>query len=249
MRSGLTDRVAVVTGGGRGIGAAIGEALHAAGASVAVVDIDTSGAQGLVRRSAGRVRCYTVDVTDEESVRRAADRVTDEFGSCDILVNNAAVSMPSPTVDTGYGDWERVLRVNLSGAFLWTRQVLPAMRDKGFGRIIGIASMSAKTAPLYGDNVSYAASKAGMIGMTRNVAIEVARWGITVNAIAPGIVDTDLFRQSHSPQRQSDLANKIPIGRLTTPQEIAALAVFLSSDAAASITGETVNVNGGLYVD
>lgn len=253
MRVDLSGRVALVTGAGRGIGAAIAEQLLEAGADVAVLDVSAERAReqaaALREKHDRNVTAVPADVTDESSVRAALDQVTAQLGAVQILVNNAGVSMPGPSADMPVETWDQVLRVNLTGAFLCAKHCVRHMRDASWGRIVNIASFAAKSSPIYGDNASYAASKAGVVGLTHNLAVEYAAHGVTVNGIAPGIVDTDLLRSAHSEERRAELVRRLPVGRFTRPDEVAALAAFLASDHAASITGEIVNINGGLYLD
>lgn len=246
-------RTVLVTGAARGIGAAIAAGFADAGANVVIVDLDGHGAADRAAVIADTHVVKTlglgVDVSDEHQVAAAVQQATAELGPISILVNNAGISRPGPTVDTTLDTWEAVLRVNLTSAFLCAKHCLPGMHAAGWGRIVSVASFAAKSSPIYGDNASYAASKAGLLGLTRNLAVEHGPAGITANAIAPGIVDTELLRSAHSPERRAELLKKLPTGAFTTPDEVAALAVFLASTQAASITGEVVNINGGLYFD
>ena len=249
-----TARVVVVTGAARGIGLEIATAFARAGHRAVLADLPSSleqaqrAADGLVAQGL-QASAVGIDVTDEASVEDGIRHVTAHLGAPEVLVNNAGISVPSATLETSLTQWNRVLAVNLTGQFLCARACLPAMRESGWGRIIGISSFNAKSAPVNGDNASYAASKAGLTGLIHNLAVEFGRGGVTVNGIAPGIVDTELLRGAHPPQRLAILIERIPVGRFTLPAEIAATAVFLASDGAASITGEVVNVNGGLYFD
>ncbi|WP_275295418.1 SDR family NAD(P)-dependent oxidoreductase [Amycolatopsis sp. La24] len=247
MRITNAGRTALVTGGARGIGAAIAEAFANTGARVIVVDVAGAAdcAESLAARSGSDVQALVLDVISEERIASAFGAV----GRIDILVNNAGISRPAATTETARKMWDEVLAVNLTAAFLCAKHALPGMREAGWGRIVSIASFAAKSSPIYGDNASYAASKAGLLGLTRNLAVEHGSRGITANAIAPGIVDTELLRSAHSPQRRAELLAKLPTGAFTTPEQVAGLAVFLASDIAGSVTGEVVNINGGLYFD
>lgn len=253
VRIDFNDRIAMVTGAGRGIGASIAAQFAAAGARVVIADVDGAAAEEMAAELAvgdeDRARGIRLDVTDEEAIRSAIRNVENDHGPVQVLVSNAGISNPMATTETPLAVWENVLRVNLTGAFLCAKHCLPGMRAAGSGRIVTVASFAAKSSPIYGDNASYAASKAGLIGLIHNLAVEVAGDGITVNGIAPGIVDTDLLRRAHTPQRREELLARLPVGRFTTPEEVGALAVFLASDLAGSITGEVVNINGGLYFD
>jgi NAD(P)-dependent dehydrogenase (short-subunit alcohol dehydrogenase family) len=253
VRIDLSGRVALVTGAARGIGAAIATAFAATGADVALADLNGADvrrrADELAAGGTGRVIGVEADVADEGSVRAAIDRVAAELGPVGVLVNNAGISRPSATADTPVAQWDDVLRVNLTGPFLCAKHCIPGMRSAGWGRIVTVASFAAKSSPIYGDNASYAASKAGLVGLIHNLAVELGGDGVTVNGVAPGIVDTELLRSAHTPERRAELVAKLPVGRFTAPEEVAALTVFLASAQAASITGEIVNINGGLYLD
>lgn len=242
MQISLSGRTAIVTGAAGGIGAGIAAGLTAAGARVACVDIRKPGPE------ARHAAHYVADVTDETAVLDTVRCVAADIAPPDILVNNAGISRPGPTAHTDLPDWEDVIRVNLTAAFLWTKHVGPAMAAHGYGRIINIASLNALTAPLFGDNASYAAAKSGLIGLTRNSAIELAASGVTVNAVAPGVVDTTLLRNSHPPERLAALRSRIPVGRFTTVEEVASVVTFLASGLTGSVTGTTFNITGGLHV-
>jgi len=252
MKIDFTGRTAMVTGAARGIGAAIAQTLAAAGASVIVADVDESGAAAhaeVLGRMGARATAVALDITDESSVAQALNTVRPEFGDVAILVNNAGISAPAPTLDMSLESWRRVLDVNLTGAFVCSKAVLPHMQRARWGRIVTVVSFAGKSSPIYADNASYAASKAGLIGLIHNTAIEFAADGITINGVAPGIVETEMLRSAHSEERRAELARKLPVGRFTRPDEVASLIAFLASDFAGSITGEIVNINGGLYLD
>jgi NAD(P)-dependent dehydrogenase (short-subunit alcohol dehydrogenase family) len=247
----LSGRVALVTGAAQGIGHEIARRLGAAGAIVALADVnpDVHTRAAEFTEQGMRALAVELDVADEQSVEAGVAAVTREAGAPAILVNNAGISTPSATLDTSLERWRRVLDINLTGPFLVSRAVLPGMVAAGWGRIVTLSSFNAKSAPVNGDNASYAASKAGLTGLIHNLAVEFGAQGVTVNGIAPGIVDTELLRRAHTPERRAELLSRLPVGRFTTPSDIAALAVFLSSDLSGSITGEIINVNGGLYFD
>lgn len=253
MNIDLTGKVVLVTGAGRGIGTAIAARFAETGADVVLSDIDSTSAERAAEQlaplSSGRIYGRQLDIADEADVARCLEALGRDVGPVQVLVNNAGISKPAATADTSLAVWEEVLRVNLTGAFLCAKHSLPGMLDGGWGRIVSIASFAAKSSPIYADNASYAASKAGLVGLIHNLAVEVAADGVTVNGIAPGIVDTDLLRGAHSPERRAELLARVPLGRFTDPVEVGSLAVFLASEFAASITGEVVNINGGLYLD
>jgi NAD(P)-dependent dehydrogenase (short-subunit alcohol dehydrogenase family) len=247
----LTGRIALVTGAAQGIGLEIATQLAAAGAHAVLSDINPAVADQANRlaESGARTSWVQLDTANEESVKAAVSEIGSTVGAPGIVINNAGISTPSSTLETSLQQWQRVLDVNLTGPFLVSRAFLPGMREGGWGRIVNMSSFNAKSSPVNGDNASYAASKAGLTGLIHNLAVEFGPDQITVNGIAPGIVDTALLRGAHSPDRLEQLKSRLPVGRFTTPSDIAALAVFLSSDLAQSITGEIINVNGGLYFD
>ena len=243
----LVGRVAVVTGAARGIGLAIAQALKDCGASVALWDVD---AQALERaaRSLGEAAwpCVT-DVTIAEAVRTATKQVVDRFGALHILVNNAGICPMTPFEQISEQEWERVLAVNLKGAFLCCQMALPFLRDAGQrGRIINISSVAGQMGGV-SVGVHYAASKAGLIGLTKALAHRLAPYGVTVNCVAPGTTATEMTA-AWSQEDLSRALARIPLGRLAQAEEIAAAVCYLASDRAAFITGATLDINGGLYV-
>jgi 3-oxoacyl-[acyl-carrier protein] reductase len=244
---------AVVTGGASGIGLAIARGLAAAGYRVLIVDISDSVRQvaGTLPGAAAPVQAHVADLSREADVLGLADHVKTTLEGCDVLVNNAGISPklrgePVRPTDISSADWERVLRVNLTAPFLLCRELVPAMQVKGFGRIINIASRAGRTyvAPA---GAHYAASKAGLIGLTRHLAGEYAGYGITANCIAPGRIETPLSSTSSARAIDEALQN-IPARRLGTPDEIAAVACFLASPGAAYVTGACIDVNGGAFM-
>jgi NAD(P)-dependent dehydrogenase (short-subunit alcohol dehydrogenase family) len=245
------SRVAIVTGAARGIGLAIVEALAATGTRCVIADVDedqAAAAAERVRATGARCIAVTTDVSDEPQVEALMAHVGTEFGPTDVLVNNAGISLPAPVEQTPLQDWERVMAVNLRAAYLCSKHAFPGMKRTGWGRIVNIASFAGKRATLFGNNASYSASKAGVIGLTRALALEGAGHGVTVNGVAPGIVETTLLAALTTDQRER-LTGMVPVGRLAQPAEIASLVRYLVSDEAAYVTGEVVNINGGLYMD
>lgn len=250
MKLNLNGRVAVVTGAAQGIGLETSRQLALAGATVILADRHSASDRAIeIEAEGGHATAVTMDVSDEASVASAFERIRGAFGAPHILVSNAGISLPSSTLQTSLSTWRQVLDVNLTGAFLCAREVLPGMADAAWGRIVVMSSLNAKSAPVNGDNASYAASKAGLSGLIRNLAVEFGPAGVTVNGVAPGVVDTDLLRGAHDEASRRRLLSRIPVGHFATPLDIAALTTFLCSDFAGSITGEIVNVNGGLYFD
>lgn len=241
----LTGRRCLVTGAGRGIGAAVAAGLAAEGARVAILDIDLDCAEEVARtlkRAGSDAIAIAADVSAPAEVRAAVDTVIVAFGGIDVLVNNAGIDTSAAVVDMTLEVWDRMIAVNLRSVFLCTQAVLPGMIDRGWGRIINIASQLAqKGAP---DMAHYAAAKAEVIGFTRSLAYEVAGQGITANAICPGPVDTMLWRAIPAGWRERKLA-ELPIGRPARVEEIVPTAILLASDDGAYYVGATLNPNGG----
>lgn len=241
----LEGKKAIVTGGAQGIGAAIARAFTSEGASVVIIDKQRSAAEATkeeLTRDGGRALALDADVSSEGDVERATADAIEWLGGIDILVNNAGIDTTCLVKDMPTSLWDDMMAVNLRGVFLPTRAVLPAMIKEKYGRIINIASqLGHKGAPLM---AHYCASKAGVIGFTKSLAYEVAKDGITVNAICPGPIDTALFRAF--PQSWIDRKlSEIPLGRLGTPEEIAPTAVLLASAEGSYYIGATLNPNGG----
>ena len=244
----LSGKTALVTGAARGIGHAIALAYAREGADVAVLDLKKENAEKTAAEiSALGVRgiAFGADVGSESEVIFAFNQVLSSFGHIDILVNNAGIDTTSLVVDMSTDMWDEMMRINLRSIFLCSRQVLPSMLERKYGRIINISSQLAhKGAP---QMAHYAAAKAGVIGFTRSLAYEVAMSGITVNAICPGPVETELFRGLPEAWRKRKLA-ELPIGRAATVNEIAPVAVLLASDEGSYFVGATLNPNGGDYM-
>jgi 2-hydroxycyclohexanecarboxyl-CoA dehydrogenase len=242
----LAERVALVTGAARGIGAGIARACAAAGARVALGDV----AEASVRETAAAIGAEAVplvmDVSDARSVRAAVAEAEARLGPLDVLVNNAGVDVIAAFVDSHEETWERLWAVNLRGTLLTTRAVLHGMIARGRGRIVNIGSDAGRVGSS-GEAV-YSATKGGVIAFSKTLAREVARHGITVNCVCPGPTDTALLEQvrEYDEGLHASLARAIPLRRLGRPEDVAAAVVFLASDAAAYITGQTLSVSGGL---
>lgn len=239
--SGFRDRVAVVTGAGRGIGRAVGDALLEQGARTVYLDVaEPDDIDAIWSHSSARfVAC---DVSDEGSVGDAFDEIERAWGDVSILVNNAGVLWQASLTDTDLAMWERTLAVNLTGVFLCCRRVLPGMQRASYGRIVTIGSSAGKTGGAKA-LAAYGASKAGVMALAKSIASEYARDGITSNALAPALINTDMIAGL------SDLADRIPVGRLGDPDDVAAVVLFLASAHASFITAEVMDVNGGFLID
>lgn len=255
----LSGRVALVTGAGseRGIGRATASVLAAAGASVGLVDTDAAGVErnAAQLRSAfgGLVFASGMDVTEPESVRTAVDRLEAALGPVDVLVNCAGITRGTPLWDTSLEEFDLVLNVNLRGGFVCLQAVMSGMMQRRYGRIIWITSIAGKQGGGVFGSAHYAASKAAVIGLCHAAARQLGPYGITSNAIAPGLVTTDLVGRSAGQElaarlRQTVEANT-PIRRAATPEDIAYAALFLASDEAGYVNGEIMDVNGGAYFD
>jgi NAD(P)-dependent dehydrogenase (short-subunit alcohol dehydrogenase family) len=246
------SRVAVVTGGASGIGLGVARRLAADGHRVAVLDrngpaADEAAAE--LRARGSKALAIAVDVADRGSVGDAFSRIRAELGRTGILVTSAGVEAFQPVLDITAPDWDRIIAVNLTGTFTCAQAAVADMLAAGWGRIVTIASSSAQSgAP---NMAHYAASKGGVIALTRALAVELARNGITVNTIPPSLVDTPMARQAEADgdfPGVDVIGPMVPVGRAGTPDDIAAACSFLCSDAAAYITGQTIGVNGGMYI-
>ncbi len=241
----LSDKMALVTGAGRGIGKAIAAALAGSGAVVAVNDIDAASAERTAGELGRGARAFPADVGDPGAAARLVEDVTARYGRLDILVNNAGIEPKAPILELSVADWQRTLDVNLSAAFYTSQAAGRIMRAAGGGAIVNIASIAGHNIPLP-NRSSYVASKAGLIGFTRECAREFAAYGIRVNAVCPGVIETEMTAESRSNAAQLEkwLAD-IPQGRLGQPPDVAGLVLFLCSDGAAYLTGQAINVDGG----
>ncbi|GMV44712.1 MAG: 2-hydroxycyclohexane-1-carbonyl-CoA dehydrogenase [Pseudomonadota bacterium] len=246
----MNGKVVIVTGAARGIGAAIAGRLAARGALSVIVDLALPAAQTVadeIVRSGGRALALAMDVSDRRQVDATMAEIAQRCGSIDILVNNAAINYATPIEDVSDEEWERIFAVNVRGVYNCCRAALGPMKARRWGRIVNISSSAGKTGgPI--SSVHYSASKAAVISMTKSFARHLADFGVTVNAVAPGAVETDMaLLLSEDDRRRA--AQAIPLHRLASPSEIAHSVAFLCSDEAAYITGEVLDVNGGAVMD
>jgi len=237
-------KVAIVTGGTRGIGAAIAKALKAEGISVAATYHGNDEAAAAFKEATG-VATYKWDVADPKASAAGVARVEVDLGPVDILINNAGIAQDAMFHRMTWEQWSRVLRTNLDSMFAMTRPVIESMRNRGSGRIVNMSSLNGQKGAL--GQTNYAATKAGIIGFTKSLALESARKGITVNAICPGYIDTDMV-SGVPPKVMEGILAQIPAGRLGTAEEVAAVVKYLISDAAAFMTGAVLTMNGGQYM-
>ncbi|KPL04558.1 MAG: 3-ketoacyl-ACP reductase [candidate division Zixibacteria bacterium SM23_73_2] len=244
----LKDRVAIVTGGASGIGKAISERFAREGAGVVICDVDLKSAQEISDRLKEKdvnSKAFEVDVSDSSQVERVVNNIVEEFKRIDILVNNAGISKDSLLIRTDPSDWDRIIAVNLKGAFNFIKSTARVMMRQKYGRILNITSVVG----IMGNagQSSYAASKAGLVGLTKSTAKELASRGITVNAVAPGYIRTPMTENLSQAVKEGYLSS-IPLGKTGTPQQVANLVLFLASEEADYITGQVIQIDGGLLM-
>jgi 3-oxoacyl-[acyl-carrier protein] reductase len=244
MSNDFTGRVALVTGAFRGFGRATAERLAARGAAVAVHVRDQERAEAAAHHLGDRGFPVAGDLQRTADIQAIVSKTLDRFGRLDILVNNAAVALSTRFEKISEEEWRRAFDVNVTAVFLLLRAALPAMKEQGYGRIVNVSSTAGKTVSTLG-GAHYTASKAALQGLTRAAAKELGPYGITVNAICPGLFDTELTRENATPEQLTEIARTFPIRRLGDPAEVADLICFLASEAAGYITGASVDINGG----
>lgn len=248
MHLGLSDKVAIITGSGRGLGAATARRLAEEGARVVITDINAPLAQAAaasLRADGLSAHCVTGDITRADDVQRLVDEATAKFGRVDILVNNAGFPRDKYLVKMTEDDWTQVMDVMLKGAFLASKAVMPQMIERGWGRIVNISSRAHFGNPT---QANYSAAKAGLIGMAKALALEEGRYGITVNCVAPGFIETEMVRALPTYETIKDRAVQMQsIKRVGKPADIADAVAFLVSERASFITGEVLHVTGGRY--
>jgi 3-oxoacyl-[acyl-carrier protein] reductase len=245
-------KVAIVTGGASGIGEASIRALAREGAQVVICDINGEGAKRLekdLQRQGAKAVAVRTDISDPAQVKCMVEETMAHFGHVEILVNNAGISPKHKGKklklwEMSVAEWEQVIQVNLNGYFLCCREIVPHMISARWGRIVNISSLAARIGGIVAGS-HYTAAKAGILGLTKSLAAEAAEYGITVNAITPGRINTP-FTANVSPEVNAEIEKRIPLGRFGTPEDVAASILFLASEAAAYITGATLDVNGGI---
>lgn len=243
--SDLTNKVALVTGASRGIGRSIAEHLVQQGAIVIGTATSDKGADSISEYLGSNGRGIALNVTEIDSITEVLSAINEEFGAIDILINNAGITRDNLLMRMKDEEWDQIMQTNLKSIFVLSKAVMRGMMKKRNGRIVNIGSVVGLTGNA--GQANYAAAKAGVIGFSKSLAREVASRGITVNVVAPGFIDTDMTQSLTDDQREA-IFKDIPANRLGKPEEIAATVGFLVSDSAAYITGETINVNGGMYM-
>jgi 3-oxoacyl-[acyl-carrier protein] reductase len=241
----LAGKIAVVTGASQGIGRACALKLSKCGASVALLARNREKLEELAREIETAARAYPADISDEDQIKSTFKSVIGDFGKIDILVNNAGITRDQLVMRMKRADWDAVLNTNLTSAYLCAQQAIPSMLKQRWGRIINVTSIFGQTGQA--GQANYAASKAGLIGLTMAIAREVGSRNITCNAVAPGFIETAMTSVLSDELRQNAL-RMIPLGRVGTPEEVASCVAFLASEEAAYITGHVLNVNGGMLM-
>jgi NAD(P)-dependent dehydrogenase (short-subunit alcohol dehydrogenase family) len=245
----MSQRVALVTGASRGIGAAIAAGLAAHGIKVVVGYLSNpalaESVAAQIRANGGEAITERIDVSDRASIRAAIDSVSCSFGPVDILVNNAAIAQEKPFLTITDEDWDQMLGANLRGPFACTQEVLPGMIERGWGRVVNIVSIGGQWGGV--NQIHYASAKAGLIGLTRSLAKTFSAKGVTVNAVSPGLIETDMIRNELATPEGQKKAAAIPAGRVGHVDEVAKTVAFLVLPGSDYVTGQTINVNGGMY--
>ena len=237
-------KVAIVTGGGQGMGRAVAQRLVEGGASVVVNDRNADNARKVADALGDTAMAAPGDVTVKAEVDAVVKQTIERFGALHILVNNAGILFSTTLADMGEDEWDLVIDVNMKGTYLFSRAALPHMKETGWGRIVNFSSTAGKAVSTLG-GPHYTAAKAGILGLTRATAKEFAPFGITVNAVCPGLVNTEMVQENISPERLQKYLDSFPISRICDPSEVAELVAFLASDHAAYITGTSLDINGG----
>lgn len=242
----LEGKVALVTGGGRGLGEAICRTLAREGAHIAVGDInlaDATRVSSAINQMGRKAVAIKADVSSEKEVKAMVARTIEAFGTIDMLINNAGISYQGSVAEMSEETWDKVLDVNLKGPFLCSREVMPTFKQKRSGKIVNLGSLAGQVGGLV-VGANYAASKAGVICFTKSLAKELAPFGVNVNCIAPGVIDTEMTQ----PFPREEMVKSIPFGKLGAPQDVADAVLFLVSQESKYITGQTISVNGGIFM-
>ena len=243
----MRDKTILVTGAGQGMGKAVAARLAQGGSKIVVFDINSDQAEAAIsslNEYSSESMVVTGDVTKKDDVEKAVKDTVDRFGQVDILINNAGVLRPTAVIDIDEKEWDWVVAVNLKGTFLFSQAVLKIMRKNNWGRIVNFSSTAGKNISTVG-GAHYTSAKAGILGFTRHLAKEEAGYGITVNSVCPGLIDTEMVRNTIDPVKTQKYADSFPISRLGEPEEVAELVAFLCSNRAAYITGASLDINGG----
>ncbi len=244
----LNDKLALVTGAAGVLGFAVSNTLARDGLSVIMADIDGKRLEELAIKIDGEVIPVALDVSDPDKVAVVCAGIRGEFGNVDVLVNNAGILSNHKAVQTTPEEWKRLMSINLDGAFYQAREWLPGMREKGWGRIINICSLAAKTGGLTA-GTAYTTSKGGMTALTLSLAREAARYGVTANGISPAYIKTPMVTEQLTEDQRQQLLSEIPVGRFCDAEEVAHVVSFLVSPMSGFITGEIIDINGGLHMD
>lgn len=242
----LSGKLALVTGASRGIGKAIAEYLVGMGATVVGTATSDNGAQAISEYLGEKGKGFKLNVTEDEDISRCLSEINEQFGAIDILVNNAGITRDNLLMRMKESEWDDIISTNLTSIFKLSKAVMRGMMKKKNGRIVSIGSVVGSTGNP--GQANYAAAKAAVIGFSKSMAREIASRGVTVNVVAPGFIDTDMTKVLSDDQKASFIS-EIPAGRLGAPEEIASTVGFLCSDSAAYITGQTIHVNGGMYLN
>ena len=249
------NQVVIITGAGsrQGIGRSLALTFAKEGAKVVIADVNFVGAKKVQEEIENlgmnnRILAIKVDVSSEKDVKKLVDITIREFNYIDVLVNNAGITQSIKVLETSVEEWDRIMSINLKGNFLCSKHVLPHMIERKYGRIVNISSICGKGGGLFG-GAHYSASKAGILGFTRTLAREVAEYGITVNSVTPGAVDTEFRGHRLSVQEKEELLKTIPVKRIGNTEDVVGCVLFLASPESSYITGEDIDVNGGAYMD
>ena len=240
-------KVAIITGAGQGMGRAVAERLAAGGAMLVVNDLNPETSDrtaAALKESGSEAMSVPGNVTSSQDVKRIVESAIERYGTIHILINNAGILRPTSVIDIEEDEWDMVVNGNLKSTYLCSRAVLPTMRKAGWGRIVNFSSTAGKNVSTVG-GAHYTSAKAGILGFTRHLAKEEAGYGITVNSVCPGLIDTEMVRSTIDDERAKAYTDSFPIARLGEPSEVAELVAFLASDRAAYITGASLDINGG----